>query len=141
MSDPALARDLVERTYTPERVAELAREIHQAVLRDSPRIRQGNFSAISADDLSLLFDLYDDRFFGGLLRRRGDASGAPPRFALSRRWTRSPGLTKRFPRRAPGTRNQVVTRFEIVISTPLLFQTFHDVQRTVRVNGVVCADR
>ena len=32
-------------------------------------------------------------------------------------------------------------RYEIAISTTLLFQTFADVQRPVRVNGLLCQDR
>src|SRR5262249_45372976 len=40
---------------------------------------------------------------------------------------------------APGSGS--LTRYEIVISTTLLFQTFQDVERTVRVNGLVCHDR
>src|SRR5262249_51456206 len=32
-------------------------------------------------------------------------------------------------------------RYEITLSTSLLYQTFKDVERTVRVNGLVCADR
>jgi hypothetical protein len=137
-----LARRLVERAYGPADVARKTRAIYDAVLRRSAHITKGNFEGVSPDDLELLFELYDKNFYagdlGGLLR----ASGAPLRFELSARLTRSAGLTKRFatrPRR--GGPAPAVSHYEIVLSTTLLFQTFRDVERTVRVNGLVCNDR
>ena len=35
----------------------------------------------------------------------------------------------------------MTARYEIAISTPLLYQTFADVHRPVRVNGLLCRDR
>src|SRR5688500_14159935 len=103
MPNPAdLARQLVARAFPPDIVARHAREVHAAILRDSPRLRDGNFTSLGNDDLALLFDLYDGRFFDGLVRQLLTATGAPLRFDLSRRLTRSAGLTKRFARRGPG---------------------------------------
>jgi hypothetical protein len=76
------------------------------------------------------------------VRRLVQASGAPLIFTLSPRLTRSAGLTKRFaPRTRKGLPPPPASRYEISLSSTLLFQTFKDVQRTIRVNGVVCNDR
>ena len=139
-SDPP--RDLLSLAVPPAEVPLRARQVYEEVLRDSPRVREGNFSTIAAADLHILFDLYDEHFFGGSLARMLKAGQAPLRFDLSARLTRSAGLTKRFsPRKPRGTGLAPASRYEIVISTTLLFQTFQDVERTVRVNGIVCRDR
>jgi hypothetical protein len=143
MPEPAeVARALIARSYPPERVALMTRAIYEAMLRDSPRLLQGNFASIGTADLALLFDLYDKHFFAGDIRRLLDAAGAPLTFELSRRLTRSAGATKRFapPAPRPGL-VMPAARYEITISTALLYQTFQDVHRTVRVNGLVCQDR
>jgi hypothetical protein len=142
LSHAEVARRLVARQLTPEEVALRARAIYEAVLRQSPRITTGNFTSAADSDLALLFDLYDEQFFAGDLRLLVRASGAPLTFTLSARLTRSAGLTKRFaPRRRKGLQAAPATRYEIALSSTLLFQTFRDVDRTVRVNGLVCNDR
>jgi hypothetical protein len=137
-----LARPLLGLRYSPDEVTTRVRAIYERVLRDSPRITAGNFTRIAADDLALLFELYDERFFTGGLRQLLQAAGAPLTFQLSARLTRSAGVTKRF---APRSRHAGLptppSRFEISLSTTLLFQTFRDVERTIRVNGLVCNDR
>lgn len=56
-------------------------------------------------------------------------------FRLSKRMTSAGGKTTRFkPRGGP-------EHFEIAVSTTLLFQTFHDVERPITVAGIVCRDR
>ena len=60
--------------------------------------------------------------------------------------TRTGGTTARFHQRVPaphGIANgaQSHTRYEITVSSTLLYQTFADVERTIRVNGLVCRDR
>jgi hypothetical protein len=144
MSTPAndVARSLIALRYPPDAVAGMARDIYQAVLHDSPHVRQGNFTSIASHDLALLFDLYDARFFAGRVRQLLDAAGAPLSFHLSPRLTRSAGVTKRFvARRLPPGVAAPATRYELSLSSTLLFQTFHDVERTIRVNGLVCKDR
>src|SRR5262249_48871541 len=80
----------------------------------------------------------DQHFFAGTVRQLVNASRAPLSFQFSARLTRSAGLTKRF---APRGHAATASRFEIVLSSSLLYQTFTDIDRTVRVNGVVCNDR
>jgi hypothetical protein len=143
MTTPArdAALRLLALRYAPDQIANLTRDIHAAVLRDSPRLRQGNFEAIAAADLALLFDLYDGRFFAGQMRELLRLAAAPLSFDLSARLTRSAGLTKRFTARPGGAGAAPSERYEITLSTALLYQTFQDVERTVRVNGLVCRDR
>jgi hypothetical protein len=136
------ARRLLALRLTPPDIAARTRAIHGTVLRRSPRITTGNFTCIATADLELLFELYDEAFFGGGARQLVRASGAPLHFHLSHRLTRSAGLTKRFAPRVPrGAPPPPPSRFEITLSTALLFQTFNDVERTIRVNGIVCNDR
>ncbi len=139
---PAEGHRLLALHFPADTVPVKTRAIHQAMCRDSPRVRDGNFTFIAPPDLALLFDLYDSHFFEGRLRALLRAGGTPLFFKLSHRMTRTAATTTRYERRG---RRTVVTapalHYEIVVSTPLLFQTFGDVDRTVRVNGVVCHDR
>ncbi len=147
MIDPAptpgqLTDRLTALRYSTEEVARKARTIYEIVLRQSPRITTGNFTAAAASDLALLFELYDEQFFQGGLGQLVRCSGAPLSFQFSPRLTRSAGLTKRYSARARrGQPPPPASRYEIALSSTLLFQTFRDVERTVRVNGVVCNDR
>ncbi|MCI0462413.1 MAG: hypothetical protein L0Z62_36135, partial [Gemmataceae bacterium] len=102
----------------------------------------GNFTSIGNPDLALLFDLYDAGFFGGKLRQTLQTAGSLLHFRLAARMTRAGGKTTMTrPRRAPGQGASQPPHFEIAISTTLLFQTYQDIERTVRINGFVCADR
>ena len=149
MSEPAWGPGLIQITdrltslrYSVEEVTARTRTIYETVLRQSPRITTGNFTAAGASDLALMFELYDEQFFQGGLNRLVRASAAPLSFQLSPRLTRSAGLTKRYsPRTKRGQPTPPASRYEIALSSTLLFQTFRDVERTVRVNGVVCRDR
>jgi hypothetical protein len=135
---PAEFERLLALHYPPDEVARRTRAIYEALLHDSPRVREGNYHFIAPPDLALLFDLYDTHFFDSRLRTHLHAAGTPVSFQMSPRLTRSAGVTKRFHRHGrPGP----AVHYEIALSTPLLFQTFQDVERTVRVNGVVCRDR
>jgi hypothetical protein len=136
------ARRLLGLRYTEPEVATRSRAIYESLLRQSPRITTGNFTSIAAADLALMFDLYDEEFFAGAARQLVRVSGAPVNFDLSARLTRSAGLTKRFARRQLlDASPPPASRYEITLSTTLLFQTFMDVERTIRVNGIVCNDR
>lgn len=134
---PQLAPPVTRRTaaallslrFEENRVAEKLAAIHRAVLHRSSTLTQANYTAISAADLRLLFLLYDQQFFSGLVSRHVKDCLS---FSLSPRMTRSAGKTVF--RRAP-------TRFEIRLSRLLLFGAFADVPRQIEVNGVLCQDR
>jgi len=140
MTEPSLPLFLAH-PPPAEQIADRTRRIYDAVRARSPHITAGNFTACAASDLALLFDLYDEQFFAGAVGRLVQATGAPLTFQFSPRLTRSAGLTKRFAPRGRAAGPSRPGRFEIILSSALLFQTFTDVERTVRVNGVVCGDR
>jgi hypothetical protein len=128
--------------YSAQDIASKVAAIHDELLRVSGHVRTGNFTVISPSDLFNLFNFYDGQFFAGDLRRLLDCLNVPVRFTLSARMTRSAGLTKGFaPPRRPGMPPGPATRYEISLSTHLLFSTFDDIDRIVRVNGLVCKDR
>jgi hypothetical protein len=136
-----LARDLRLRG---SEAAERATSIYRDTLRGSAHLDGGNFTRIGTSDLRRLFDLYDARYFDGRLRTavREQAAG-PLGFRLSKRMTSVGGTTTCFRRRveAPDGRHRYQIRFEIAISSTLLFQTFGDIGRPIRVSGLECRDR
>jgi hypothetical protein len=143
-SPPDAVQRLLATHYPPATVAGKTREVYEALLRDSPRVRTGNFDFIAPPDLGLLFELYDTHFFAGGLRRLLHEGGTPLFFKLSHRLTRSAGSTTRLQARRMSAllgNGHAAVHYEVAISTTLLFQSFQDVHRTVRVNGLVCHDR
>ncbi|MCB9922730.1 MAG: SprT-like family protein [Planctomycetaceae bacterium] len=112
--------------------------IYNELLRRSRCLGTGNFKSISSDDIASLFDLYDERFFDGRCRRvLGDA---PLSFRLSKRMTQAAGKATRLRHRDRLTK-QIRTEYEIAVSTTLLFQTFHDIDRPIVMSGIECRDR
>jgi hypothetical protein len=123
-------------------VEERTRQIYDTVLERSTNLTRGNFTAIAALDLRLMFDLYDTAFFDGMLGAMLRTDSAALSFRLSRRMTRVAGTTTRLRERSrasalPGGPD----KYEIAISVTLLFATFRDVERPVTVGGLVCRDR
>ncbi len=131
--EDALRRRLEGAERGPAEAAACALWVRRELTARSRLIRDGHFREIEASDLSLLFRLYDARFFGGTLRRALDAHGRL-RFRLSSRMTSAAGKTLVLPPRPQRV-------YEIVVSTHLLFTNFHDRGRGVEVNGVPCRDR
>ena len=137
----ALKRLLAGVCHPPAAVAEKVRGVYDELLRQSPRIRSGNFTQFADPDLALLFDLYDEWFFAGGLRRLSTRRPARSRSAR-RAASRAPPAPRRDSRpagREPGPRHAAALRNRHLRA--LMFQTFHDVQRSVRVNGLLCRDR
>ncbi len=121
----------------PADAARRAGVVRQELLARSPHVREGNFTRIATSDLRLLFELYDRRMFAGALTRAlGGADGQILGFRLSRRMTHAGGKTSFRP--APGPDRP---RYEIVISSHLLFSNFHGPGGPVAVNGLGCRDR
>ncbi len=114
--------------------------IIEAVLNSSPYLARPDFTAICDADLAQLFEHYDQRFFSGACQRTLQAMGSPLDFRVSSRMTRAGGKTTRFlPRVARGL--SPVPRFEIAVSSTLLFQTFADIERPIKVTGLLCHNR
>lgn len=106
-----------------------------AVHATSPCLSHGNFDRIHPDDLELLFELYDEYFFQNLIRK------SLPRklltFRISKRMTSVGGTTTRW----PGRKLVRPPRFEIAVSSTLLFQSFQDPERRITVTGIECDHR
>ena len=126
--------------YPPEEVARKTRAIYEAMLGASPNLRSGNFTAVADADLSHLFGLYDACFYNGAIAAALTRRGHGLSFRVAPRMTQAGGKTYRFRRRRRKT-TVVQTDYEIALSSTLLFQSFGDVRREVRINGFVCADR
>jgi hypothetical protein len=129
--------------YSPQDVEARAQRIYEAVLAQSPNIRQSNFTVISTEDLERLFIWYDREFFRDRLGEMVAEDGAHPvAFRLSRRLVRAAGQTIRQVRQVRESRQRSVkVDYEITVSTTLLYSTFKDVERTVTVGGRICRDR
>ena len=132
-------QDTIEREQMPPaEVTSRTRSIYEEALRRSPALDAGNFTSISPADLARLFDLYDERFFAGGCRQA--LGTAPLSFRLSKRMTQAAGKATRVQHRDRRTK-EVRTEYEIAVSTTLLFQTFHDVDRPIVMSGIECRDR
>ncbi len=112
---------------------QLARQIHADILAQSKHINQPHFRNIHINDLQLLFKAYDARFLDG--RCAQALESAPLTFRLAKRMTKTAGTTTLF--RARDGR----VRYEIAISTSLLFDGFGPADREVTVCGLPVADR
>ena len=129
----------IERERLPhDAVAANTQGIYEETLRQSNYLDAGNFESIHPADVERLFDLYDERFFDGGCRRA--LGNTPLRFRLSKRMTQAAGKATRLQHRDPRTK-EIRTEYEIAISTTLLFQTFHDVDRPIVMSGITCRDR
>lgn len=115
-----------------EEIAGRRAGIRDALLHGSPHIRKPQFTRFSAEDVEALFDLYDLEFFGCGLR--GSLAGRPLRFRISKRATKRGGSMA-----ARGTGDG--QWFEITVSSTLLFASFGDGRREIRMSGQPCADR
>ena len=138
--DPAilgsLAGEVAIQKFAPEDIRRWQAEIHQQTLMLSRSIDAPNFSRVSRDDVARMIRMYDDRFFNGKILPTAAAEGIE--FGLSSRMTRIAGkLVTHYPE---GT-HEGRRRFELVLSSTLLFQTFEDVDRPVEVTGRLCNDR
>jgi hypothetical protein len=129
--------------YSTSEVEDRVRRIYEAMLAQSPQIRDGNFTVVGTDDLERLFLWYDREFFRGRLGEMILEDGAHPMaFRLSRRLVSAAGQTIRQVHRVRQDGKTVMkVDYEITISTTLLYNTFQNVERTVTVGGLVCRDR
>ena len=135
-TDPQLRSFLETAVITAEEILSRRQRIYDRALWSSDYFDTGNFGTIHASDLRRLFNLYDRLFFRGLLRTA--LAGTPLDFRLSNRMTRSGGKTAWYTRQ----RDHCNLRYEISVSTALLFQCFTDKDhRGITVVGLTCRDR
>jgi hypothetical protein len=110
--------------------------VGQTTLSRSRVMKGPNFSITSVADLHTMADQYDQNFLGGHCLPIAKHFGI--RFRWSNRMTSNGGKTVRTIHKRLGSER---TSYEIVLSAPLLFQTFSDLQRPIRVTGVLCSNR
>jgi len=126
--------------YRPQRIAELRQQVRDRMLRESPCTRQPNFIRVSAADLLLLYRLYDELFFNGVIQSMlMDKTHRPLALKVSQAMTSSGGRTLRLRRR--DLSGALQTHYEIAISARLLFNSFKNNDRSIHVSGQLCTDR
>jgi len=114
------------------------RAIGQSVLEQSKTMDGANFRRIHQLDLERMAAAYDQLFFEGTCLPLARSFGMS--FRLSPRMTRAGGKTTRHSIRAPDGRMANI-RYEIAVSTNLLFQSFRKRGDRTRVCGLLCQDR
>jgi hypothetical protein len=144
---PLSIANAISRNHLPrEEITARQRRIHAEVLQLSRSMDGANFTRIDSEDLRRMTMLYDREFFDSQLLKLIGRERL--RFGFSSRMTRVAGklithYTKRRKRLLP-LRKPVPTddrKFEMVLSSTLLFQAFNDVDRPIVVTGVRCTDR
>lgn len=131
--------NLIATHYTPEQIQAKAATVRQRLLRDSIRVRAGNFHSICDRDIQILFRLYDEVFFRGELGTEViHRTGIPLKLHASGAMTRLGGKTTQFRQRSSAG---ITTRYEIAISGRLLLSSFAGEGRPVMVSGLSCRDR
>ena len=118
--------------------ARIWEEISHTVLSHSKVMRNENFQVTTAADLQRMAELYDQKFFDGHCLSLARMYGID--FRWSKRMTSNGGKTVRYVQANRRSKTQS-TRYEIVLSATLLFQTFGDLDRPVRVTGLLCKNR
>lgn len=109
--------------------------IADSVFATSPYLTDPNFTRFHADDVQLLYELYDEYYFEGTLR--SCLNHKQITFRLSPRMTRAGGKTTRWGDRL----HRTPARYEIAISSTLLFESFQDPERGITVTGLECDNR
>ena len=131
--------DILAIYNSPETIAAKTAAVREEAIKASERLRQGGFAGIRAEDLELVFALYDREFFGGWLAERARIeTGQDVRLAVSGRMTRAGGKMMHRWRRGPGGGKKYW--YEIVIAGGLLGRSFAVDPRPVKVCGLTCPD-
>jgi hypothetical protein len=141
-----IATSVLENRLPLEEVRLRQRRIHAEVLQLSRSMESPNFTRLDSDDLRRMTMLYDREFFDSKLLSLIGRDRV--RFGISSRMTRIAGkLVTHYPDRASRKLTDVqharhdTRRFEMILSSTLLFQAFDDVDRPVTVTGLRCSNR
>lgn len=131
-----LAGEVALRSITPAQQKRMRRQIHEQMLLTSRAMDGPNFRKVSSEDVARMIRMYDNHFFDGKILAAASAEGVS--FHLSSRMTSVGGkLVTQYPDGDYNGRR----RFELVLSSTLLFQTFEDVSRPIEVAGCLCHNR
>jgi len=124
-----LKNKLHDLTYTTTEIKDKTHKIYSQIINQSKMIDKGNYVRIETYDLKLLFSLYDTYFFQEFFK---DNYKDKIFFKLSKRMTSAGGKTQRF---------MDSNKFILSLSTFLIFKTFNDIEREIKINGIICHDR
>lgn len=146
MDAPAVASVITTLQLSPEEIGARQQRIHDEVLHLSRSMDKPNFTKIDSDDLRRMTMLYDREFFDSQLLSLIGRERL--HFGFSTRMTRVAGkLVTHYPNRRrrvfPWTKTASTDdrKFEMILSSTLLFQAFGDVDRPIVVTGLHCRDR
>lgn len=131
----SLGKFLLQQTLQNQAIRAGQAAVFEQTLSLSRCMDGPNFTRVGRDDLQRMAFLYDKLFFASKLIPAARSEGLS--FGWSSRMTKNAGKTvTHYAGGASGKR-----RFEIILSSTLLFQTFHDVNREVEVTGLRCQNR
>ncbi len=132
----ALAGKVALQTISPRQRETWRKEIHEQMLITSRVLDGPNFHKVDQDDVARMIRMYDDRYFDGKILPAASAEGLA--FSLSSRMTSVGGkLVTQYPQ----GNHDGIRHFELTLSSTLLFQTFEDISRPIKVAGCKCHDR
>lgn len=134
-----LVKSTTGKKLTEGQIKKTSAQIYWQLLRESRSLQTANFSRIHESDLAQLFELYDYQIFDGNISKLLKSIKQPLSFRLSGKMTRAGGKTTR--EETWNGKRLLNRKYEIAISTTLLFQTFKETQQPVSVTGVHCSDR
>lgn len=124
-----MQQNLFNLKYPTNVIQQKTKEIYKKILENSSTFNNPNFTKFSVKDLKYIFALYDSYFFDNFFKKNHKEKLY---FRLSTRMTSAGGKT---------IYNRRTKFYEIVLSMPLLFQTFDGIKREVEVNGLICYNR
>jgi hypothetical protein len=128
------------RTRTSTEIDALRRQVREATLAASLCIREPQFTRITARDVAVVFERYDALFFGASIPAA--LRGRELTFRLSTRATSRGGSLRVWRPRDAADGARRPERYELSVSTTLLFQSFRDhEERPIAIGGQQCADR
>ncbi len=133
-----LGRVINQRHLVKDDIRHRTDQIAETVLGHSRVMKSANFSSTTAADLQRMAELYDVLFFDSRLLSLARLHGLSFRWssrmtsAVVRRFAQCNRVRERGPSR---------TSYEIALSATLLFQTFGDLDRPIRVTGHTCSNR
>lgn len=127
-------KDLLPTIYPRTQIDKKREEVRIEFLNRSKNVNSGDIKIISTEDLSLLFNLYDELFFNFYFR---DNFKAVLRFSLSQRMNKSAGKTVMTKSLKPSSQQQVI--YEIVMAVKFFFN-YDQLSRDKKVNGIYTTD-
>lgn len=119
--------------YDTDEIVNRRSKIRQDLIIQSSNIKAGKIKEISADDLKLIFKLYDKYFLLNYFEK--NFIGALD-FSISKRLTRSAGVTVKY---KSSCKKNTTEKYEIKIGVNFFFK-FDELKRDKKVNGIYAKD-